>query len=160
MKLLVFLIGLFIFLQAPYVYAYSSQVARQELIQLAKEVKRKDDYLVAQRELGDRAKREAQKQGLAGDSSRVAAIRLILATFGEDAGTAIAVFRAESGLRCNAVSRTYDYGVAQINAVHQWRFRGDMFDCAENLRVAYQIYQEQGFRPWVAYTNGAYLKYL
>lgn len=85
----------------------------------------------------------------------------ILELFGKDGLLALAIFRAESGLRCNAYSPTHDYGVAQINQVHLPKFQGrDPFDCEANLQVAKQIYDVQGFGPWSAFTNGAYLKFL
>lgn len=89
--------------------------------------------------------------------------------FGEASKTALAVFTAESGLTCNRYQnwlnsdKSVDHGVAQINSVHLWRVNGDknkLLDCKTNIDVAYQIYKEQGFKPWVAYQNGAYIKFL
>lgn len=62
---------------------------------------------------------------------------------------------AESGLRWNAentnTNGTKDYGVFQINSIHTKRF-GPEFKTkwTKNIEVAYQIYKEQGLRPWVA----------
>src|SRR3990167_8111035 len=77
--------------------------------------------------------------------------------FGEDATLAKAVFRAESGLRCDAVSSTADIGIAQINAkYHAWR--GNLMDCTQNLLIAKDLKDEQGWGIWVAYSTGAYKK--
>ena len=84
---------------------------------------------------------------------------MIRRTFKQDAKMALAVFKAESGLRCNAVSSTGDIGPAQINA--KWHSkRGNLFNCKDNIRVAKEIFDEQGFTPWVAYKSGAYKKLL
>ncbi|MGB9678306.1 MAG: transglycosylase SLT domain-containing protein, partial [Candidatus Ratteibacteria bacterium] len=73
---------------------------------------------------------------------------------------AYAIAMAENGLDCTAVSKTNDHGLFQINAVHKGKFRGDVYDCYENTRVAYEIYKKQGWRPWSAYENGRYLNFL
>ncbi len=162
MKFLVFLAGLFIFLQGGSIYAYSSQDARQELVQIAKEVKRKDDAIRLRRELDNRVEAEAKRLGVASVLSSRSVIRNILSVFGDKADVALAVAKAESGLRCEAYhfnsNGTVDHSVFQLNDVHKWR--GNLNDCKENIKIAYQIYQEQNFRPWVVYQTGSYLKYL
>lgn len=66
---------------------------------------------------------------------------------------ALACFISESGLRKDAynfnTNGTGDYSIPQINSVHIQRF-GDGFtkDWKESIRVAYQLYQEQGFKIW------------
>jgi soluble lytic murein transglycosylase-like protein len=86
--------------------------------------------------------------------------------FGKDAKLAEAIFRAESGLNCNAVSYTGDIGIAQINAkFHAKRalangMNGNLMDCTTNLLVAKQIFDEQGWTPWVVYNTLAYKKFL
>ena len=82
--------------------------------------------------------------------------------FGEDK-IAHAIAKAESGYKCDSISKTKDYGLFQINQVHLWRFekfRGNPFNCWDNAKVAYEIYKEQGWRPWVVFQNERYLKYL
>ena len=83
--------------------------------------------------------------------------------FGKDI-TAYAIAIAESGLNCKRVSKTNDYGLMQIHLpLHQWRFdkfSGKWDDCFDNVKVAYQIYKEQGFNPWVVYSTGVYKAYL
>ena len=78
--------------------------------------------------------------------------------WGENAEMAISIAKAESGLRCGAVSPTNDYSIFQLNIVHSWR--GDITDCTENIKIAKQIFDEQGWRPWVAYQNGEYKQFL
>jgi hypothetical protein len=83
--------------------------------------------------------------------------------FGKDI-TAYAIAMAESGLNCKRKSKTNDYGLMQIHLpLHQWRFDkfgGKWDDCWDNVKVAYQIYKEQGFNPWVVYSTGVYKNYL
>lgn len=82
-----------------------------------------------------------------------------------DCKTAIAVAKAESGLRCNATNlnnnKSVDSGLYQINSVHKAKYQGkDIFDCQTNIEIAYQIYKAQSWNPWVAYNTGAYKKHL
>lgn len=79
-----------------------------------------------------------------------------------DCKIAVAVARAESGLNPNRLSYSgCCKGVFQIHSVHIAKFNGvSMYDTHKNIDVAYQIYSEQGWQPWEAYTNGSYLKYL
>jgi len=81
--------------------------------------------------------------------------------FKEDCQVAVAVAKAESGLRCDAISPTNDHGVFQINAVHFPKFKGkDPYDCDANIEVAYEIYKRQGFYSWTVYRTGSYKRFL
>jgi len=81
--------------------------------------------------------------------------------FKENCQEAIAIAKAESGLRCNAISPTNDHGLFQINAVHFPKFKGkDPYDCDANIEVAYEIYKRQGFYPWTVYRTGSYKRFL
>lgn len=66
---------------------------------------------------------------------------------------AIMCFYTESKLNPNAYNfnsnGTGDYNIAQINSVHISKY-GDKFmhDWKENIRIAYKIYKEQGWKPW------------
>lgn len=82
--------------------------------------------------------------------------------FGKDAKLAYAIFMAESHLRADAVSSTGDVGCTQINVrSHPQYAIADLLDCNKNIRIAYEIYKQQGhFEAWSAYNNGAYKKYL
>lgn len=88
-------------------------------------------------------------------SDKEEVMKYILEIFGKDADRAIWVAKCESGLRKDAYNgsnsnSTADYGVFQINSVHQKRFgQGYMVDWKENVRVAKKIFDEQGFSPWV-----------
>ena len=84
--------------------------------------------------------------------------RQIEKVFGKDAEMAKAISKAESGMRCEAVSYTGDVGPFQINHIHQKR--GNILDCTTNILVAKQIFDEQSWRPWVAYNTGAYKRFL
>jgi hypothetical protein len=79
--------------------------------------------------------------------------------FGKDI-TAYAIALAESGLNCQRVSKTNDYGLFQINQVHLPKFKEDKFNCWENARVARKIYEASGWNPWVVYSTGVYKNYL
>jgi hypothetical protein len=80
---------------------------------------------------------------------------------------ALAIAKAESGLREDAMNlnegRSLDYGIFQINSIH-WSKPGcalkDLVDPYKNVDCAYQIYEQQGFSPWVAYWNNSYLAFL
>jgi len=56
-----------------------------------------------------------------------------------------------------------DYGLFQINDIHAKRVAKhgwtmeDMKDCIKNIEIAHEIWVEQGWMPWSAYTNGSYL---
>ncbi len=75
--------------------------------------------------------------------------------------TAIAIARAESGMREEAVgintNKTIDVGIFQINTVH-FKKEGcalkDLVDAYKNVDCAYQIWEDQGWTPWVAYNTG------
>lgn len=77
---------------------------------------------------------------------------------------AVAIAKAESGLNCERISSTSDYGLFQIHLpLHQWRFDkfgGDWRNCDDNARVAKEIYNERGWEAWSAYLNKSYLKFL
>lgn len=87
--------------------------------------------------------------------------------FGKDAVTALAVSKAENGTRqCDRYginkNNTIDFGVFQINTVHLkkgWKL-SELIDCHKNVDYAYEIFKAQGFKPWVAYNNKSYLKFL
>jgi hypothetical protein len=70
-----------------------------------------------------------------------------------DCKTAKAVFYAESGFNCDAVSRTNDHGLAQLHGIKE-------YDCRKNLDIAYEMYKKRGWQPWSAYKNRKYLQYL
>jgi len=93
--------------------------------------------------------------------------------FGNASTTALAVFKAESGLipnRVNAANKdgSIDRGIAQINSIHCPRVEKlykescetALFDAKTNIDFAYIKYVEEGFQPWVAYWNGAYKRML
>jgi hypothetical protein len=81
-----------------------------------------------------------------------------------DCKTALAVAKAESGFREDAINintnNTIDVGIFQINSVH-FKKAGcsikDLVDQYKNVDCAYTIYKDQGFTPWVAFNNGNYL---
>lgn len=83
-----------------------------------------------------------------------------------DCKTAIAIAKAESGMRCDAqnvnTNGSVDLGYFQVNSVHLkkgWKAI-DLLDCRKNVDYAYELYEAQGFSPWTAYKSGAYLKHL
>lgn len=89
---------------------------------------------------------------------------LIRDIFGTDADVALAIARAESGLRCDAVGDRHlspsSYGVFQIRAFINRPGIEELTDCETNIRYAKFMFDRQGWQPWSAYTNKAYLRFL
>lgn len=85
----------------------------------------------------------------------------------ENYKVAIAVARAESGMREDAIgintNNTIDVGIFQINQIH---FKKDGCSLAEvstikgNVDCAYQIFEDQGWKPWVAFNTGRFISKL
>ena len=79
-----------------------------------------------------------------------------------DCRIALAVSKAENGTRqpdrFNVnTNGTIDIGIFQINSVHFKRegcSLAEIVDAYKNVDCAYQIWQEQGWNPWVAFNNG------
>lgn len=87
----------------------------------------------------------------------------ILDVFGENGKIALAVARAESGLRCEAVNwgdakitGMPSQGIFQLNRPHNEIY----FDCDYNIQEAYKLFLRRGFSPWSTYLSGAYYKFL
>lgn len=67
---------------------------------------------------------------------------------------ALRVAFCESGWRAEAynynTNKTHDFSVFQVNSIHTKRFGESYYhDWQTNIRTAYKIYLEQGWRPWV-----------
>lgn len=84
-------------------------------------------------------------------------IEEIREVFGKNADDAIKVFSCESGLKskCNDglnKNGSVDCGVGQINTVHginrKWLLKPEI-----NIRVAKQLFDEQGWNPWRSSNN-------
>lgn len=82
--------------------------------------------------------------------------------------TALAVAKAESGMRCDALNvnddGSVDFSVFQLNSVHlkkggEWTLE-NMANCHKNVDLAYGMWLEQGWSPWVAFLSGSYLSRL
>jgi hypothetical protein len=82
-----------------------------------------------------------------------------------DCKIALAVAKAESGLNCDAYNinnnGSVDLSVFQLNSVHlkkggEWTLE-NMANCYKNVDLAYELWREQGWEPWVAYKNNSYL---
>lgn len=76
---------------------------------------------------------------------------------------------AESGLRANAhnynpATRDNSYGVFQINLygslANSRPPANQLLDYKFNIKYAYEMWRNQGWQPWGAYTNGSYLKHM
>jgi hypothetical protein len=77
---------------------------------------------------------------------------------------AIAIARAESGLREDAINintnNTIDVGIFQINSIHFKKAGCSLKEVATmkgNVDCAYQIYKASGWSPWVAFSTGAFI---
>lgn len=91
-------------------------------------------------------------------------------TFGSEARLAKAVFKSESGLRCEAegdANLAYvksgivygkSYGVAQIRYLPSRPTPQQLLDCKFNIQYAKQLRDKQGWEIWSAYNNKSYLK--
>ena len=82
-------------------------------------------------------------------------VKYIREVFGNEADNAIKIAQAESGLNPNAIhinkGGSVDRGIFQINSVHLDRVNGNaeaLFDPKTNIKVAYEIFSEQGWCPW------------
>lgn len=83
----------------------------------------------------------------------------------DEVPTAAAIAMAESSGNPNATNTntngSTDKGLWQINSVNAFALAlGNPFDPATNASMAYKVYKQQGWRAWVAYTNGAYRKFV
>lgn len=84
-----------------------------------------------------------------------------------DCKTAVAIAKAESGLRCDAQNvnkgtNSLDLGVMQINSVHLkkgWKV-ADLLDCHKNIDLAYEIYKGSGWGAWSTYNNKSFKRFL
>lgn len=95
---------------------------------------------------------------------------MIRDTFPEDPVTAVAVAMAESGdgrsFDVYAINTTDShkgckgsYGIFQIGCLHE----GDpsiLYNVEYNVKKARELYNERGWLPWGAYTDGRYKQYL
>jgi len=85
---------------------------------------------------------------------------------GNDLVIFVAVALAESGGRTNAINAnnkdgSVDRGLMQINSVHAALLAtGDVFDPADNARMAHVVWASSGWRAWSTYNNGAYLPFM
>ena len=89
-----------------------------------------------------------------------------------DCNIALAVAKAESGMRCDAVGDGHiafvkneieygkSYGVFQIRYLVGRPDPSKLLDCEFNINYAYGLYLARGWQPWSAYTSSAYKKYL
>lgn len=93
-------------------------------------------------------------------------------TFGSEATLAKSVFKAESGLRCEAEGDTdlqftrngivygASYGIAQIRYLPGRPTPAQLKDCKFAIKYAKQLRDKQGFGIWSQYSNGEYKKFL
>jgi hypothetical protein len=81
-----------------------------------------------------------------------------------DCKIAVAVARAESGLREDAVNiwnsnGTYDTGIFQVNSIHQSKegcSLKDLVDAKKNIDCAKKIHDASGWNAWSAFNSGAF----
>lgn len=76
-----------------------------------------------------------------------------------------AIAKEESRQRCDinnaGLNRngSIDYGVLQINSVHNFDYN-QIYDCEYNIERGYKIWLSQGYRAWSSFNSGAYIKHL
>jgi len=80
-----------------------------------------------------------------------------------DCKVALAVARAESGLREGALNvntnKSIDIGIFQINSIHYGKDGcglKDVVDQYKNVDCAYQIWQDSGWNAWAVFNNGSF----
>ena len=88
-------------------------------------------------------------------------------TFGLHCREAIAIVKAESGMREDAMNintnGTVDLGLFQINSIHYKKVGCSLKEVTTidgNIKCAKQIYDASGWNAWSAYNNGSYLNFL
>lgn len=88
--------------------------------------------------------------------------RPLVEKYNWDVELAMAIMQAESGCNPNAANNADNHGVCmgsfglfQISC-----HGGQIYDPAKNVAAAWGKYQNNGWLPWGAYTNGAYTRYL
>mgnify|MGYP002067122099 CR=1 FL=1 len=87
----------------------------------------------------------------------------IAAVFPENPKIMIAVAQAESQMNPLASHKntngSVDCGLFQINSVHG-KDQLELFDVDKNIEAARLVYEKQGLGAWVAFSSGAYLKFV
>jgi cell wall-associated NlpC family hydrolase len=84
---------------------------------------------------------------------------------GSNLAIAVAVAHAESGFKPNATlhntNGSTDYGLFQINSIHAALLQsGNWSNPADNARMAFTIFSQSGWQPWVTYWKGTYLQFM
>lgn len=91
--------------------------------------------------------------------------------FGKEWKLILAIAKAESDLRCeavgdhkiayveNGIEYGKSYGLMQIRHLPGRPSPTVLLNCTENLRYAKKIFDKQGATPWSAYTNNSYKKF-
>lgn len=77
----------------------------------------------------------------------------IRAKFPEDPDYAVKIAKCESSMNPKAINTknrngSVDYGLFQINSVHGYT-ANYLLDADNNLRIARELFDRQGWRPWV-----------
>lgn len=116
---------------------------------------------------------EEQEKRISSSLPQGSVEKKIRSLFGKDADLAIAIAKAESGMRCDAVgdkTLTFNqngveygasYGVFQIRHLVGRPSPEVLMNCEQNIEYAYGMYKAQGhFNAWSAYTNGSYQKFI
>lgn len=90
-------------------------------------------------------------------------IEEMIAQYDWDYDKALAVAKAESNLNPDAYNPEWhkgcqgSIGVFQIACLHDDNEK--LYNAEYNIQRAYEIWKEQGWQPWGAYTNKSYLTY-
>lgn len=97
---------------------------------------------------------------------------LICQAFGDECDMAIAIARAESGLRPDAVGDTAlsymvdgveygkSYGLYQIRHLEGRPDPSILLDPVKNVEYAKKLYERSGWYPWSVFTNKSYERFL
>jgi len=119
------------------------------------------------------AKPKAERKDEVKDGNEVGGLEAMIAEkFPEDPKTAIAIAKAESGLKTDNVGDGHimylhegkpmgmSCGTFQIRVLPGRPDCESLKDIKTNLDFARKLYEKSGWKPWSAYTNQSYLKFL
>ena len=92
----------------------------------------------------------------------------MIASYDWDYDKALAIAKAESNLNPDAYNPEAhrgcngSYSIMQVACIHyevREIYGEERFDPKVNIKIAYEIYSEQGWKPWGAFTNKSYLAF-
>ena len=122
----------------------------------------KSNWQIAQDKEKIKLAKKIKKQSV--NSSNYNLIVAEIAKYDWDIKTAIAIAKAESGLRNEATGDTNtkypSVGIFQIRLLPGRPSEIQLRDYKFNISYAYQMYKNSGWKPWSAWLNKSYILYM